>query len=234
MGRGTSKAGKGSSASKTTISGVTSVTIGDITIDLSDTPLVYGDNDSGVSGNARAAVEAWEEKRGKNKIEYNISFDQNGNAVGDEVRGGKTSVKVPISGLQAGMIHTHIHPRGGEDEKGLLGGTFSDKDLRNFAGFPLSTYRAKAGEGTYSITKGSNFDKQGFKAYVSDTYSKHDAVLSSAMKQVRENFKNSGYNWDQYNKDFNKAFNTFLVAVHNDLLAGQKKYGYNYTLERRK
>ena len=233
MGRGTSKAGigaRGGGMSK----GVTSVSVGNTTIDLTGIPLVYGDKDAGVTGKARTVVEAWEDKRGKNKIEYNISVDQDGNIVGDEVKGGRNSVRVPLYALGADMIHTHIHPRAGENEQGVLGGTFSTGDLFNFANYDVATYRAKAKEGTYSITKTKDFNKnQGFKAYVKDIHDKHDNILSETMKNARSKLKNKTDTYEQYSKEFDKAFNTFLVSMHNDLLEGQKKYGYTYTLERR-
>ena len=198
-------------------------------IDLSNNPLVYGGEDPGVSGSARAAVVAWENKRAANKVEYNISVDQNGNPLHKEVRGGKGSVRVPIVGLSEGAIHTHIHPR--EDE-GVLGGTFSDADLRNFANYGVATYRARAKEGAYSISKTGNFDKNGFTSYVNNLYAKENTILSNTTKGLRDKLRDKNYTYEQYSKDVNNAFNNCLVAMHNGLLAGQKQYGYSYTLER--
>lgn len=198
-------------------------------IDLSNNPLVYGGDDPGVSGSARAAVVAWENKRAANKLEYNISVDQDGNPLHKEVRGGKGSVRVPIVGLSEGAIHTHIHPR--EDE-GVLGGTFSDADLRNFANHGVATYRARAKEGAYSISKTGNFDKNGFNSYVQQINNKHRAELNTNLQNVAKRYSDKSYTYDQYSKAYNDAFNSFLVNVHNDLLAGQKQYGYSYTLER--
>ena len=228
MGRGSSKSGGGSKGRKTI--GVSSVSLPDgSSIDLSGNPLVYGDNDANVSGKAREAIEAWETKRGKNKVEYNMSVDQNGNQLGPEVRGGKNSVRVPYYQLQEGAIHTHIHPR---EDSGLLGGTFSDGDLRNFARNGVSTYRAKAKEGTYSISKGSNFDKSAFSLFVNEMHSKESSLLESKARDMRKKISSdSSYTYKQYSADFNKAFNSYLVALHNGLRDNQKKYGYTYTLE---
>lgn len=198
-------------------------------IDLSNNPLVYGGDDPGVSGSARAAVVAWENKRVANKLEYNISVDQDGNPLHKEVRGGKGSVRVPVIGLSEGAIHTHIHPR---DDEGLLGGTFSDADLRNFANHGVATYRARAKEGAYSISKTENFNKNGFNSYVQQINNKHRAELNTNLQNVAKRYSDKSYTYDQYSKAYNDAFNSFLVNVHNDLLAGQKQYGYSYTLER--
>ena len=228
MGRGASKSEGGALGSLSL--GVKSIELSDGgTIDLSDTPLIYGNNDSAVSGNARAAVEAWENKRVKNKVEFNMSVDQNGNQIGDEVRGGKGSVRVPYYQLQDGAIHTHIHPR---ENSRHLGGTFSDGDLKNFADFGVSTYRAKAKEGAYSITKGSNFDVNGFKSFVAQLYNSERTKMENAGVAARKRIStDSGYTYKQYSADFDKAFNGYLVALHNGLRDGQKKYGYSYTLE---
>lgn len=228
MGRGSSKISRGGGGG-----GVTQVITsnGDI-IDLSGMPLIYNDDDPGVAGDARSVIEAWENRRVKNKVEFNMSVDQNGEQIGKEVRGGKGSVRVPVSQLQEGAIHTHIHPR---EERDILGGTFSDADLRNFADYGVSTYRAKAKEGAYSISKTNGFNRDGFKSYVNSLHSKENATLSSSMKDFRERVRrDSSYTYNQYSTDCANAFNRYLVAVHNGLLSGQKQYGYSYTLERSK
>ena len=228
MGRGTSKAGgnKGRAGNN----GLSIIPVeGGGTIDLGDTPLVYGDLDAAVTGNVRKAIDDWENKRIKNKIEYNMSVDENGDQIGKEVRGGKGSVRVPVAQLQEGATHTHIHPR---EESGLLGGTFSDGDLDNFATYDVKTYRARAKEGAYSITKQSNFNQKDFKSYVDTLYHNERATLDNSTSGfLRKMRMDNSYTYKDYSNDYNKAFNTFLVSVHNGLLEGQKKYGYSYTLE---
>lgn len=227
MGRGSSKGGGAKGG------GATIVNTDDGTIDLTGTPLVYGDDDAAVSGNARANIEAWEAKRVKNKVEYNYSVDQNGDQIDQEVKGGKTSVRVPVSHLQEGAIHTHIHPR---EDAGTLGGTFSDGDLRNFANYGVKTYRAKAKEGAYSITKAEGFNRDGFKSFVTDLFARENASRQSNFERIRQKVRNGDYNSDykQYVKDITQNFNGFLVSVHNGLISGQKQYGYTYTLEKGK
>ena len=225
MGRGSSKAaGVKMAAPK----GTTKITIGNDTIDLSETPLVYGGNDPYVTGKARDAIETWEDKRVKNKIEYNITVDQDGDMIGRERRGGKGSVRISALDLQNGAIHSHIHPR----EEGILGGTFSDGDMYNFANYGVTTYRARAKEGAYSISKTQNFDRQGFKSYIKDINAKYDRETAAKVKDLNEKFRTDrDYHYSDYSKDFNRIVNGGLVTLHNDMIAGQKKYGYSYTLE---
>lgn len=102
-------------------------------------------------------------------------------------------------------IITHIHPR----EKGNLGGTFSEGDMLGFINSKSKTMRAVAKEGTYSITKKKKFDIN------KELYEKY----SEAVNEYR----------------FSRpTHNERLVSMHNWLLKNQDKYGYFYTLERRK
>lgn len=191
--------------------------------------LKYGGDDPNVSGQTRQAITSWETKRGKAKIEYAYAVDADGNPVGAEVRGGKGSVRVPVSFHDTqDATFTHIHPRG----DGMLGGTFSGKDLSNFSKYANKTVRAKAKEGTYSISKKKGFDKAGFQSYVSSSTAKRRADYSAKTKSLMSDYRSGKITYDAYLKGNAKAFNTYLVNQHNDLLAGQKKYGYTYTLER--
>lgn len=196
-----------------------------------DGTLQYGANDPGLTGKGRQVVEDWEKKRVKAKIEYAYAVDGNGNPVGREIRGGKGSVSVPISyhNQDDGMF-THIHPR----QPGVLGGTFSDQDLYNFANGKSKGTRAAAKEGTYAISKNSNFDKAGFKQYVAQCNAKFNADAKSLCGHAKNEYKSGKIGWDDYKKAHAKAANTALVNLHNAYAAGAKKYGYNYTLEQRK
>ena len=192
--------------------------------------LHYDGDDKALSGASRTAITNWEAKRVKNKVEYAFAVDANGNPIGKEVRGSKGSVRSPYAFHDTpDCAFTHIHPRG----DGILGGTFSGADLRNFANYRNKTVRAAAKEGTYSISKGKNFNKDGFKAFArqadanfSANYRKRSSALN---KQYREG-KISSY--ADYSKASAKIFNTCLVELHNELRGGQKKYGYTYTLEK--
>ena len=127
---------------------------GGIKVDLGNNPLVYGDNDPNISNDARKAVEDFENKRPNSKIEFGVVIDNNnGGMIGKERRGSNGSVNISIVDIdRKNAIFSHLHPRGDANNQ-ALGGTFSFKDLRNFAIFDVGTYRAKAAEGTYSISK---------------------------------------------------------------------------------
>ena len=192
--------------------------------------LRFDGDDPNLTGTARTVITNWEDKRYKNKVEYAYAVDKDGNPIGKEIRGSKGSVRSPLAYHDSnGGTFTHIHPRG----DGMLGGTFSSADMRNFATFSQKTVRASAKEGTYSISKGKNFDKDGFKNYVS----KCDSDFRKNYKDYRKRFEsdyNSGkISYEDYLFGNAKAFNTALVKLHDDYRKGQKTYGYTYTLEKR-
>lgn len=228
MGRGSSKSTGGGGKS------VTSVTTQDGTVlNLSKTPLVYGSNDPYVTGAQRSGTEAQEQKRLTAKIEYGVMYDKNGNVVQQEFKGGKGSVGVPHTVINTpGGVFTHNHPRG-KGEEGQLGGTFSSADLRTFENNRFMTIRASAAEGTYSLSKTLNFNKQGFTNYVKSVQSQAKAKQKAANNQLGNDWGSGKINYKQYLQARTNVFNTFLIDVHNGLLAGQKQYGYSYTLEAR-
>lgn len=195
-----------------------------------DGDLKFGKKDKNIPSSARKQIESWEEKRVKMKVEYAFAVDENGNAIGKEVKGGKNSVRTPsyYHDTPNGTF-THIHPR----EEGVLGGTFSEGDLRNFVNSKGKTTRAAAKEGTYSISKNSNFDSAGFKQFISKNEDAANKKYKENAKKIRTQYLNGSIDFAQYDKSSAKAFNTLLVDLHNGLLAGQKQYGYTYTLEKR-
>lgn len=195
-----------------------------------DGDLTYGNKDAALNPATRAAIEQWEAKRVKNKVEYAYSVDENGNPIWREVKGTKGSVRTPR------MMHdtenatfTHIHPRG----PGMLGGTFSSADLYNFANFRNKTERAAAKEGTYSISKTAKFDKSGFKSMVATADSNFNKEMRAANRRLTSDYGAGIISYSQFQTEYAKAFNTALVNLHNEYLGGQKKYGYTYTLEKR-
>lgn len=189
--------------------------------------LMFGKDDKAVTGIVRKNITDWESKRRKNKIEYAYAVDANGNQIWREVKGGKGSVRVPVT-MHNGEVFTHIHPRG----DGILGGTFSFADMRNFANYKNKTVRAAAKEGTYSISKGNKFDSSSFKSYASKLDSEFTSKLNTRVKGLNADYRNGKISYDDYSKAYAKAFNTSLVELHNGYLKGQKQYGYTYTLER--
>lgn len=190
--------------------------------------LKYGGKDATLTKEARKAIEEWEEKRVKNKVEYAYAVMEDGTPVGAEVRGSKGSVSSPRSYKQEGATFTHIHPRG----DGILGGTFSEADLRNFANNPAKTTRARAKEGAYSISKTDKFDTQGFKGFIDGANRQFNSSYKAKVDAVAKEYKNGKISYDDYKKGNAKAFNTALVELHNIYSSGQKQYGYKYTLEK--
>ena len=196
-----------------------------------DGDLVYGQKDPNIPPAARQAVEQWEAKRVKAKVEYAYSVTEDGDPIGPEKRGSKGSVRVPYTYHDTkDATFTHIHPRGSD---GILGGTFSRADMRNFAIFDNKTVRAAAGEGTYSISKNANFDRQGFLSYVKQIDGNFSKNMKAKDDSLVSRVRSGNLDWGGYQKAYAKEFNTELVSLHNAYLAGQKKYGYTYTLEER-
>ena len=96
MGKGKSGAGGG---------GVSSLDLanGD-KIDLTDSPLKYGQKDPMLTGAARQMAEQFEDKRYKNKIEYNRMIDKNGNII-EENKECSTTCKKLANDVRAGKLN---------------------------------------------------------------------------------------------------------------------------------
>jgi len=212
------------------------ITIGNDEIAF-DGELVYGEKDSEISGVVRATVDAFEAKRKNQKVEYGNTVKADGDDLG-EVRGGKNGVSVPFWYIEGPTAkdgaYSHIHPRG----EGKLGGTFSvangseEADLEIWAGGDVKTFRAAAKEGIYSISKKSNFDKSGFVDYARQANTSARKTEKAANDEAYKGYVDGEYSYEEYLRRCDKHFNNFLIENHNALLAGQKKYGYTYTLER--
>lgn len=200
-------------------------------IDLSDSPLAYDDPDPSVTGEIRKAVEAFEARRVKMKVEYGTAFTADAKAMGEE-RGGHGSVRIPTSWLQNGAVFSHNHPRTGRDA-GVLGGTFSKEDLEGWSYYNIRTFRATAAEGTYTITKGKNFDSQGMMQYVEKFEREITSNLKPKVDAINKQYKSGNLTGPQYLAEYNRLFNRSLVERHNALREGRKKYGYDYRLEKR-
>ncbi len=193
--------------------------------------LHFDGDDKALIGRARQAIESWEKKRVGNKIEFGYAVDADGNPVGSEAKGGKGSVRVPRNFHDnPGGTFTHNHPRG----DGELGGIFSGADLSNFARFSQRICRATAKEGTYSISKGKNFDSYGFRSYISSCQKKHKRFLREKAKSLGTAYMGGTISRTEYMSGSSKAFNSYLVELHESYRAGQSKYGYTYTLEKRR
>ena len=235
--------------------GVTDVDLGargQITVDI---PLVYS-ADSGRPEMPRS-VQEFENKRKNAKIEYGMVVTADGTVL-DERKGGKGSVKVPIRALVNGNYLTHIHPRSGYAVE-ELGGTFSDADINNWAGYNVSTYRAVASEGTYSITKSPSMiaNRSMATAFARDYArfirgnhewaSQQVAPLSRTYRTQSNELRRQCLNgeisrseyitrndviYQNYVTQANRIINVAHINAHNWLLDNQSKYGYTYGLER--
>ena len=195
-----------------------------------DGELRYGGKDAAVPDAVREKLDAWETNRYKNKIEYAMAWNEDGEELGKESRGGNGSVKSPYSYHSTpNSIFSHNHPRG----EGMLGGTFSDDDLRNFANGNNKTMRATAKEGTYSISRGKNFDADGFKQHVSKSHNDFVKAGRTSKDKIQSDYNDGKITYEQATLKLAKDFNSRLVSLHQSYLDGQKKYGYKYTLEKR-
>lgn len=199
-------------------------------IDLSESPLKYGQKDDTLKGVARAAIEAFENDNNKTRasVEYSRVVDKNGNIVSEDV-GEEGNVDMRIRTGEKGQTGSHTHPK----KIGYLGGTFSNEDIENFTTQPeYTTLRARAKEGTYSISKKENFDAKGLMEY---KLSERKRLYEQRVKNENELLakrERKEISVKELKEGIVKEYNKFLVNVHNSLLAGQKKYGYSYTLER--
>ena len=90
-----------------------------------------------------------------------------------------------------------------------------------------------AKEGTYSISKQKGFDGRAFRSFYHNVDKTHRADMNKTMRQLNADYRARKIDSKTYSRDFDKAFNNYLINLHNDLLDGQKQYGYKYYLEKR-
>ena len=224
MGRGSSKNSGGVATSVMGGSGEK--------IDLTDIPLQYGKKDATLTGKERKNVEEFEKKRVSAKTEYAVLLDENGDRINTkDYHGGKGSVKLPHEDVTKSKTMSHNHPRG-KGEEGTLGGTFSGADTRAFShNANMQTMRATAAEGTYSISKTKDFKSHAFRAFHKQSESKHMGEYKKTAAKIQKDLYSNKITPMKAKELNSKAFNKAMVNMHNDLLGGQKTYGYTYTLE---
>ena len=120
----------------------------------------------------------------------------------------------------------------------MIGGTFSEADINGFANtmlFPnYKTMRAAAKEGTYSISRDTNFDGYGLRKYYSGIIKTATSEYNASYNSITKSALAGSLSKEEYIAKANTAFNKFLVDLHNGLINGQKQFGYFYSLERRK
>lgn len=194
-----------------------------------DGELKYGKQDANMSATQRTLITSWENKRVKNKVEYAYALDEKGNVLG-EAKGSKKQVRTPARFHDTvNSVFSHVHPR----QDGILGGTFSNQDMYNFVKGNNKTFRATAKEGTYSISKGKNFDGQGFNVFMNRIDRELRAKHKVTFYNLAKDYYAKKITYEGYSKGYAKTFNSYLVERHNEILKAQKQYGYSYTLERR-
>lgn len=197
-------------------------------IDLKDSPLQYGRKDDMLKGKQRTTIEEFEKNRVNEKVEHSRTVSKNGNVIAER-KGGKGSVELYTRDGENGQVGSHNHPR----ESGVLGGTFSNADIEVFTSkSELNTIRATTKEGTYSMSKGQNFDAAGLLAYKQQERKRLVNIRKQTYRAIDTAQARGDITYSKSVELKNRAFNKFLVDVHNSLLAGQSKYGYTYTLER--
>ena len=220
---GSRGAGSGRTGAK-----ITSFSDGNTTIDLSESPLVYGERDKALTGKAREAIENFENRRYKNKIEFSTFVTEDGSVI-EENRGGRGSVGASYLARKTADAMSHNHPR----PEGVLGGTFSTGDMSNFVQYKQHTYRATAKEGTYSISKGKNFDGKNFLSAFKKAESEITKAAQNEFDSLNSKVRTGALSYEQAVKKGAIANNKMLVGLHDWFLKNQKKYGYTYTLEKR-
>ena len=244
MGRGSSKAGGGKSGARSLPREVTEVeTALGRTVHL-DSPLIYGDKDAifhdgGYDNYIRGKVEA---SIADLRTERPWYWDSYGEGTGTFVRGDEDSARTSFTRSQAQSVvgMTHNHPRMSQGDDEVLGGTFSSGvngggDMNNFCSqhFPnYTTMRAGAHEGTYSISKTSNFRRSLGSQYTRAS-NRNYAAAFEGFDAIRRQWRSGNMSDSDFYSQKARRMNNWLVADHNWLLANQDKYGYTYTLERR-
>lgn len=197
-------------------------------IDLKGMPLTYISKELGVNQKERQALEKIEQRIVKSDVENGAVVDENGNILWQGTSSNNGHVEIPY--IQGISTVTHNHPRANND--GLLGGTFSNGDLRMLVQTDIKSIRATTSEGTYSISKGKNFDSAGFMAYIGQSELKRRREYNNTERRLKDLVGNGKLTAKDYYDRHNKAFNKYLVDKHNDLINGGTKYGYSYGLEK--
>ena len=135
-------------------------------------------------------------------------------------------------GYSRAEVMSHNHNK---SDSGRLGGTFSVADAKVFGKHDnLKTMRATSKEGTYSITKKKGFDKSKFVSYIEKEREKSFSTYTKREGELTRAYESGKMKMIDYKASIQKERNAHNVRMHNVFLQGQSKYGYDYTLERRR
>ena len=191
-------------------------------------PLVYGRRDK--LQIPVGELDKWEQAKKNSSRNEQVAMLADDGSVLYEGGGGKNSAGLPPQFLTKTAVLTHTHPRGKMTKQ--IGGTLSTQDLFVFNSFKnIQTMRAVAAEGTYSITKGANFNAHEFKLLVKDM-NKAYKNMQAKVDTIGVDYLTGKITQHAYYKNTEQVFNAYLVDSHNTLLKGRKKCGYSYSLER--
>lgn len=131
---------------------------------------------------------------------------------------------------------------------GKLGGTFSVGEINNYILFGQGVYSVTAPEGIYSFEETPKFDANGLQEYYRKASKTARIKYENAANLAHLDYMEArtAYADGEITKAQlesarrkakaaeRKAYNTMLVEQHNALRAGQRKYGYSYSLEKRR
>ena len=228
------KANGGKPLREATNNYTTQVDVGNGMIIHLDKPLQYGTVDPAMK-NAWKSVQSEIERFEKN---YYMNDTESALLITDTandwfvIGGDKGSVHFDPDDFDGKWALSHNHPAGRR-----IGGTFSHFDINTFTNNPLQLMRATTAEGTYSISKTSSFQskefKRAFNSEFNDEWGKQKLEMKKKDAELYTKYVIGQMSYEEAENDHYKAFNSYLVDMHNWLSDNQKKYGYNYSLERR-
>ena len=203
-------------------------------IDLTGSPLIYGGNDPNVDKKSRKEVTAFERAhRDERKREYGILIDKDGKVIAEEVgtNGHLVWKNTPYSTFVKANIMLHNHNR---QDLGILGATFSVRDIQNHVLYNRPIDGAIAKEGTYFISNRQNFNGSALVDAYSSFHRKSSIRRTKDFDRLEARWNAGEITKVEYYAGQDRLNNEHFIRLHNFLLDNQSRYGYNYTLERRK
>ena len=194
-------------------------------------PLVFSNVDHGLTQTEEDMLGAFRDRVVKRKTEYATLLTDDGYYATKDIRGSRGQVSVPAALYRNAKIFTHTHP---QQNEGDIGGTFSDADLDAFVKQRIRVAVAEAGEGRYMISKGKKFDGAGLLSYYRTQHASAWREYNAKTDDLAAMYEAGQMGYSDYLKAHTSETNRYLMRSHNALLAGQKKYGYKYSLGRTK
>lgn len=227
MSKGKSKAGGTYNTTSVTVQNGRTLTL--------SSSLSYDGDDNALGRQARSVVDAFEQAHKQAAVESCLFTKADGTQVYANT-GRKGSVSHPAYIEGQAEIMTHNHPRPGKYEN-QMGGTFSVDDIKVLSRpySTVTTIRASAAEGTYSMSIPKNANRTTVRQMVSayGRYIKQQNAKYAAVDQAKYNdYLNGKCKYSEYRSVCNHSMNDFLLDLHNWLRKNSKQYGCSYTLEK--